>query len=283
MSELTLSHNPNITAYGWSKILVAVAVTSDLKYFHIDYNLLDDSCGYLIIAILSSNKSLEVLDLEKTGITNKTALLLLYLVKNYKLNNLKSLNLLNNPIDANILLEIKQFVKNEYDFDNNSINSDTIAINTNIINRSDGDNEKINEKKILKKSLSKNKVASLDVDNMAQINDIDLQLRDQLKLEEYLHNANKFNNLKENINDHRSQKNQYQRELDRLEYQRALEKNYSISKARYDKWRENDKFINEKMKQSNDNENYETAEILKPYDDLRFKNHSVLPFNIVRY
>ena len=86
--------------------MVAVAVTSDLKYFHIDYNLLDDSCGYLIIAILSSNKSLEVLDLEKTGITNKTALLLLYLVKNYKLNNLKSLNLLNNPIDANILLEI---------------------------------------------------------------------------------------------------------------------------------------------------------------------------------
>ena len=42
ISELILSSNPKITSYGWSKILIAVAVESDLKYFHIDYNSLDD-------------------------------------------------------------------------------------------------------------------------------------------------------------------------------------------------------------------------------------------------
>ena len=70
---MIISSNPKITTYGWSKILVAVAATSDLKYFHMDYNSLDDSCGYLIVAILTSNQSLEVLDLEHTGLTNKTA------------------------------------------------------------------------------------------------------------------------------------------------------------------------------------------------------------------
>ena len=28
---------------------------------------------------------------------------------------------------------------------------------------------------------------------------------------------------------------------------------------------------------------YETSELLQPFDDLRFKTHSILPFNLVRY
>jgi len=232
---------------------------------------------------------LEVLDLEKTGITDKTAMLLLYLFKNYKLTKLKSLNLLNNPIDASVLLEIKRYIKNEYvlESDNASNTHPIYATHDTVIQRPFIADDKSSEKKAVKKQpLSKNKVASIDiVDSVAQINEIDLQLRDQLKIEEYINKANKFNSLKENLNDHRNQKMQYQRELDRLEYQQALERNHSLSKARYDKWRENDRFIKEKMNPTNQNgdEQYETAEILKPYDDLRFKTHSVLPFNIVRY
>jgi len=70
--ELTISSNQKITPIGWSQILIAVAAAADLKNFHMDYNNLDESCGYLIAAILTSNRSLKVLDLEHTGLTNKT-------------------------------------------------------------------------------------------------------------------------------------------------------------------------------------------------------------------
>ena len=72
--ELILSYNPKITPLGWSKILIAIAASTDLKYLYIDYNNLDDSCGYLIVAAICSNKSIEILDLEHTGLTDKTAL-----------------------------------------------------------------------------------------------------------------------------------------------------------------------------------------------------------------
>jgi hypothetical protein len=71
--ELVISANPKITTKGWAKILVAVASSLDLRYFHMDYNSLDDCCGYLIVAILTANHVLEVLDLEHTGLGNETA------------------------------------------------------------------------------------------------------------------------------------------------------------------------------------------------------------------
>ena len=71
---MILSSNPKITPRGWSKILIAVAASADLRYFHIDYNNLDDCCGFLIAAILSANHTLEILDLEHTGLGNDTAL-----------------------------------------------------------------------------------------------------------------------------------------------------------------------------------------------------------------
>ena len=74
LAELIISYNPKITQIGWSQILIAVAAAPDLKYFHMDYNNLDDNCGYLIAAILTANHNLEVLDLEHTGLTDKTGL-----------------------------------------------------------------------------------------------------------------------------------------------------------------------------------------------------------------
>lgn len=75
---MIISCNPGITPFGWAKILIGVAASADLQFLHMDYNVIDDSCGYLIIAILTSNHALEVLDLEHTGISNKTALVSLF-------------------------------------------------------------------------------------------------------------------------------------------------------------------------------------------------------------
>ena len=214
--------------------------------------------------------------------------LLLYLFKHYTLT-IKSLNLLNNPIDHNIINEIHKYVKNDYDLDPTS--RDTLA----------ADHQKsVNKIKAIEKKLKKqsNKVRHADTSSNADLNalnvnsanlnvnsELDLRLRDQLKLEEYISNANRFNGLREDMVKHSNEKIEYQRELDRLEYQRALERDYNASKTRYELWRENNKFINEKLNPVKDSaeDKYETSELLQPFDDLRFKTHSILPFNLVRY
>ena len=78
LGELTLSCNYGITPAGWARILIAVAAASDMKRFHADFNNLDDKCGYLIVAILSANHTLKFIDLERTGLTNRTALVRIF-------------------------------------------------------------------------------------------------------------------------------------------------------------------------------------------------------------
>jgi hypothetical protein len=78
---LILSSNQSITHYGWTRILIAIAASTNLKYVHMDYNNLDDSCGYLICAVMSSNQNLEVLDFEHTGLSNKTAIVNIISIK----------------------------------------------------------------------------------------------------------------------------------------------------------------------------------------------------------
>ena len=144
---------------------------------------------------------------------------------------------------------------------------------------------KLNYYKKLTKTNTNGNKNKHDGYKLSDLSDLDFKLKEQLKLEEYMNKAKKFNDLKEEFNDHMSQKNQYQRELDRIEYQRALEREYSLTKARYERWNENNKFITEKLsdKSLKENEDFDSSELLKPYDDLRFKTHSVLPFNLVRY
>ena len=89
-----------------------MASASHLEYFYLDFNNLDDSCGYLIAAMLGANHTLRVLDLEHTGLTNKTASLLLYLLRNYSLT-IKSLNLINNDIDDNLINEMQNYLSND--------------------------------------------------------------------------------------------------------------------------------------------------------------------------
>jgi hypothetical protein len=68
-----MSNNPSISTNGWTKILTSVANSNEMKQLYLDYNCLDENNGYFLACILCTNESLEVLDLEHTGITNKTA------------------------------------------------------------------------------------------------------------------------------------------------------------------------------------------------------------------
>ena len=111
--------------------------------------------------------------------------LLLYLFKHYTLK-IKSLNLLNNPIDHNIINEIHKYVKNDYDLDPTS--RETLAT----------DHQKsVNKIKAIEKKLKKqsNKVRHADTSSNVDLNalnvnsanlnvnsELDLKLRDQLKL-----------------------------------------------------------------------------------------------------
>ena len=163
LNELIISSNPKITLTGWSQILISVSSASDLEHFYLDFNNLDDSCGYLIAAMLSANHMLKTLDLEHTGLTSKTASLLLYMFRNYQLT-IKSLNLINNNIDEHLLKEIQTFTEN--------INC------TNIL-------------------LKENNVSHLVEESVVLNESYDLKMRDQVKLDEYIRNGQKldFNNL----------------------------------------------------------------------------------------
>lgn len=126
-----------------------------------DFNNLDDSCGYLIAAILSANHTLKTIDLEHTNLTNKSALLLLYLFRNYSLS-IKTLNLINNTIDESLMNEIQHYVDNETH------------------------------------DISKLKLDQSNMEESILINDsYDLKMRDQVKLDQYVKNGNKLdmNNL----------------------------------------------------------------------------------------
>jgi hypothetical protein len=78
-----LSANEQITPTGWYQILLAIAASSRLKSFYADYNTIDDVCGYLLVAIIASTTTLEIIDLEHTRLTNASAKLFCYVIENY--------------------------------------------------------------------------------------------------------------------------------------------------------------------------------------------------------
>ncbi|CAF0709290.1 unnamed protein product [Brachionus calyciflorus] len=234
LTEIILSSNPKISISGWSKILLALASSPNMKFFHIDFNNLDDNCGFLIAGILCTNNRLEVLDLEQTGIGNKTAELLIYLVKNYKLN-LKTLNLLNNPIDFELENEIKQYINNDYDT-NESLNQ---------LNKSSDQNfTRQSLDLISKRNSSKN---------------LSRKFRDQFKLDKVFSNKLKPNSYNK-IQNKKADKDQQRTEKDEIN---------KDSKSQFEE---------------TENDNYDDQyEFLKTYEDLRFKSHSILPFNLNKF
>ncbi|EPY76696.1 hypothetical protein CB1_001402075 [Camelus ferus] len=127
LKELTLSANPGITPKGWSRLAIAVAHSSQVRVLNLDYNPLEPgtiSCyatspvpflfptavhgdhvaGMLAVAVASS-RTLEVLDLEGTGLTNQSAQTLLDMVENYP-TALRSLVLAENSISPELQQQI---------------------------------------------------------------------------------------------------------------------------------------------------------------------------------
>ncbi|OBS58405.1 hypothetical protein A6R68_10441 [Neotoma lepida] len=73
LKELTLSANPGITPKGWSRLAIAVAHSSQVRVLNLDYNPLGDHVAGMLAVAVASSRTLEVLDLEGTGLTNQSA------------------------------------------------------------------------------------------------------------------------------------------------------------------------------------------------------------------
>lgn len=214
LQELSLSANEQITPTGWYQILLAIAASSRLKSFYADYNNIDDVCGYLLVAIIASTTTLEIIDLEHTRLTNASAKLFCYVIENYPVS-LKTLNLVDNNIKTEIIKKIDEILMG------------TLA--------------KQPKPDVVGEFRSKNKKETAFKENSEDIV--------QEKIKETL-------NLKPTIK-------------------------YSTKKI-YEKLMMQEspkpKIINFKK---NINNNNDDDDLLNPVDDLRFKTHHVLPFNLM--
>ncbi|XP_053314943.1 leucine-rich repeat-containing protein 73 [Spea bombifrons] len=105
LRELTLSANPAVTCAGWARLAIAVAHSSQIRTLNLDYNPLGDHIASMLAVCVASSRTLEVLDLEGTGLTNQSAQILLDMVQNYP-TPLKSLVLSENNISADLQQQI---------------------------------------------------------------------------------------------------------------------------------------------------------------------------------
>ena len=88
--ELTLSANHGVTHLGWTQLAITIAANSQLQNLYLDYNNIGDyGAGELSVALAASS-SLEIVDLEGCGVSEKGVemLLLLLLITPQKCRNL---------------------------------------------------------------------------------------------------------------------------------------------------------------------------------------------------
>lgn len=83
LQDLTLSDNPAISSVGWARFAIAMSAGCQLRSLYLDYNDLGDYGGSCIAVAVASHRSLEVLDVENTDITDHTAQLFLHLTETY--------------------------------------------------------------------------------------------------------------------------------------------------------------------------------------------------------
>jgi hypothetical protein len=221
------------------------------------------------------------------------------------LTNLRCLNLLNNQIDDKIIAQMRYFVKNDYDID--SLSSSTVYQSQNTIkaplatpdpseyssvnyDKFHPKESKQNQNKIIKSETKYNPIinnstnhydnnnilltkrantplqetARVDLEKYnfinTNLNDVEIHKRDQLRLDQYFKNAEKYKNRI----DH-----------DPYSLERSLERDFDTL-LRYEK-----KFIQNKNEMTGDIDLPNDKELIKPVDDLRFRTHNVLPFNLI--
>ncbi|XP_069464914.1 leucine-rich repeat-containing protein 73 isoform X2 [Ambystoma mexicanum] len=109
LKELTLSANPAVTSKGWGRLAIAVAHSSQIRVLNLDYNPLGDHIAGMLAVAVASSRTLEVLDLEGTGLTNKSAQILLDMVENYP-TALRMLILAENDISMDLQQQISDLL-----------------------------------------------------------------------------------------------------------------------------------------------------------------------------
>ncbi|XP_078592180.1 leucine-rich repeat-containing protein 73-like [Branchiostoma floridae x Branchiostoma japonicum] len=95
--DLTLSANPAITARGWAQLSVALASSSTIRTLCLDYNSIGDYGAGMLAVVVAGSRTLEVLDMEGTGLTEFGGQVFLDLVQNYPVT-LKQLVLCENGV-----------------------------------------------------------------------------------------------------------------------------------------------------------------------------------------
>ncbi|XP_064622004.1 leucine-rich repeat-containing protein 73-like [Lineus longissimus] len=105
LKELSLSGNPSITSRGWAKLFIAMSASSSMKAMYLDYNSLGNYGAGCLAVALASCKTVEIVDLECTGITEHGAQIILHLIQNFP-NRLNNVNLTGNKIKARTLDKI---------------------------------------------------------------------------------------------------------------------------------------------------------------------------------
>ncbi|XP_048061508.1 leucine-rich repeat-containing protein 73 isoform X1 [Megalobrama amblycephala] len=109
LKELTLSANPAISSQGWARLAIAVAHSSQLRVLNLDYNPLGDHIAGMLAVSVASSRTLEVLDLEGTGLTNQSAQIFLDMVENYP-TSLRVLVLAENDISPELQQQISDLL-----------------------------------------------------------------------------------------------------------------------------------------------------------------------------
>lgn len=102
IQDLTLSANPNVTAYGWTQLAMAMSANSQIRGLYLDYNHLGDYGAGIFSVAMAANRHIERLDLEGTGITDKGAKLLQCSIQKY-CKKLQELVLAENPINEDLV------------------------------------------------------------------------------------------------------------------------------------------------------------------------------------
>ncbi|XP_040207680.1 leucine-rich repeat-containing protein 73 [Rana temporaria] len=116
LRELTLSANPAITCTGWARLAVAVAHSSQVRTLNLDYNPLGDHIASMLAVCVASSRTLEILDLEGTGLSNLSAQILLDMIQNYP-TPLRTLVLSENNISVELQQQIADLLSEGDDED----------------------------------------------------------------------------------------------------------------------------------------------------------------------
>ena len=162
---------------------------------------------------------------------------------------------MNNPINREYLAEIHQHVPNEYGLDTSFANG---------FKKTEGEANLNNTTNTVNQAAKRG-------------NFYDIRIRDQNKLEQFISKASKLSS----------------RELDdfsKSEYVKALERDYNAIRQRYERAiaagqlqeLEENKLAETKKKEE-ELKKKQQEEIISPFDDLRYKAHNILPFNIKSY